>query len=96
MPGRDIGESWFKQIRLGKQRRSGVDHFYLRPPPIVASHVKEYVYSMKDRNWNMRAELARVSVGRIVLHAACAVKDGRVQWHWEGIKRELVKDVNED
>jgi hypothetical protein len=23
------------------------------------------------------------------LHVACAIRDGRVLWHWEGIKREL-------
>jgi hypothetical protein len=44
---------------------------------------------MKNRDWNVKAELARVSVGRICLHVACAMKDKRVQWHWEGIKREL-------
>ncbi|HUS33826.1 MAG TPA: hypothetical protein VM680_00600 [Verrucomicrobiae bacterium] len=51
---------------------------------------------MKDRDWNVRAELARVSVGRVILHAACAMKDGHVQWHWQGIKRELVKGAKED
>jgi hypothetical protein len=27
------------------------------------------------------------------LHVACALRDGRVQWHWEGIKRELTPPV---
>jgi hypothetical protein len=23
------------------------------------------------------------------LHMACVLRDGRVQWHWDGIKREF-------
>lgn len=57
----------------------------------MANVVVKYVLGMKDRNLNVRAELARVSVGRMFLHVACAMRDKRVQWHWEGIKRELVE-----
>lgn len=39
----------------------------------------------------VRHKLARVSMGRMALHLACAFRDGQVQWHWEGIKRELPK-----
>lgn len=34
-------------------------------------------------------KLARISMGRVALHLVCAMRDGQVQWHWEGIKREL-------
>src|SRR5438874_13470543 len=50
------------------------------------------INGVKNRTLNVRAvraELARLSVGRMFLHVACALRDGRVQWHWEGIKREL-------
>lgn len=30
-------------------------------------------------------------MGRMALHLVCACRDGKVQWHWEGIKRELPK-----
>jgi hypothetical protein len=57
--------------------------------PIEGETGGEYVVPVKNKSLNVRAELARVAVGRMFLHVACAMKDGRVQWHWEGIKREL-------
>jgi hypothetical protein len=47
--------------------------------------------NMKNRltGRTVRAELARIAVGRMFLHVACAFRDGRVLWHWQGIKREL-------
>lgn len=41
-------------------------------------------------------KLARVSMGRMALHLVCACRDGKVQWHWEGIKRELPKIADRD
>lgn len=61
----------------------------LRHAPIVGALTARYFINMKNRSLNVRAELARVSVGRMFLHVACALRDGRVLWHWEGIKREL-------
>jgi hypothetical protein len=37
----------------------------------------------------MQAQLAKYSFGRILLHLACLVRDEKVQWHWQGILREL-------
>lgn len=74
--------------------RSGIDQFTFRTAPIVGASASEYVMTMKDiasglSGRAVRRELARVAVGRMFLHVACAFRDGRVQWHWEGIKREL-------
>ena len=37
----------------------------------------------------MSARLVEHSLGRVVLHLACLLRDGRVRWHWAGIRREL-------
>jgi hypothetical protein len=37
----------------------------------------------------MQAHLAQSSFGRILLHMACASRDHKYQWHWQGIRREL-------
>jgi hypothetical protein len=84
-----IGECWLKLVGRGRCQQSGVDQTALRPAPIVTAIAMKYLFGMKNRNLNVRAELARVSVGRMFLHVACAMRDRRVQWHWEGIKREF-------
>jgi len=28
-------------------------------------------------------------LGRVALHLACLLRDGKVRWHWAGIRREL-------
>jgi hypothetical protein len=91
LPARRIGENWLGWIGRMKHRDSGVQESSLRPAPIADSTRREYGLGMKNRSLNVRAELARVSVGRMFLHVACALKDGRVQWHWQGIKRELAE-----
>ena len=88
---RFIGESLLAGIGQMKRRRSEVQDHTLRGVPIDANSRPEYRVGMKSRSLNVRAELARVSVGRMFLHVACALKDGRLQWHWEGIKRELTE-----
>jgi hypothetical protein len=90
-PARYIGENWLNWIRRVKRPDSGVQELSLRPTPIAVDLPREYGVGMKSRSLNVRAELARVSVGRMFLHVACALKDGRVQWHWAGIKRELAE-----
>jgi hypothetical protein len=37
----------------------------------------------------MSARLVEHSLGRVVLHVACLLRDGKVRWHWAGIRREL-------
>lgn len=37
----------------------------------------------------MQALLVRYPFGRILLHFACACRDGKHAWHWRGIVREL-------
>jgi hypothetical protein len=86
-----IRECLLKGLRRDGSKDSGVDHGRLRGAPIVAILVVKYLLGMKDGNLNVRAELARVSVGRMFLHVACAMRDKRVQWHWEGIKREFIE-----
>lgn len=39
----------------------------------------------------MQMLLAQSSFGRIVLHLACACRDHKFQWHWQGIRREVVQ-----
>lgn len=39
----------------------------------------------------MQAQLAQSSFGRILLHVACACRDHKYQWHWQGIRRERRK-----
>jgi hypothetical protein len=36
-----------------------------------------------------KLQLATSSAGRIVLHLACAWRDHRYQWHWQGMAREM-------
>jgi hypothetical protein len=90
-PARFIGERLLPGIRQMKRGRSAVQEHALRGAPIAADTRRDYRAGMKSRSLNVRAELARVSVGRMFLHVACALKDGRMQWHWEGIKRELAE-----
>jgi len=90
-PVRIIGKRLIAGIRWGGHGHSAVQEQSLRDAPIVADSNREYRVGMKSRSLNVRAELARVSVGRMFLHVACALKDGRVQWHWAGIKRELAE-----
>jgi hypothetical protein len=33
--------------------------------------------------------LAATSFGRIILHLVCLARDHRLQWHWNGIRREF-------
>jgi len=37
----------------------------------------------------MSARLVEHSLGRVALHLACLLRDGKVRWHWAGIRREL-------
>ncbi len=37
----------------------------------------------------MSARLVEHSLGRVMLHFACLLRDGKVGWHWAGIRREL-------
>lgn len=37
----------------------------------------------------MKARLAQFSFGRILLHVTCAAQDHKLQWHWQGVLREL-------
>jgi hypothetical protein len=38
----------------------------------------------------MKDQLTETRAGRIVLHLMCIVRHGRVRWHWDGIRRELI------
>jgi hypothetical protein len=38
----------------------------------------------------MQTHLAQFSFGRIMLHAACACRDHKYAWHWQGVVREIV------
>lgn len=63
----------------------------MRVALIVAANGSSYVSTMTNRTdgETIQGRLAQLSVGRMFLHAACALRDGRLEWHWEGIKREL-------
>ena len=37
----------------------------------------------------MKMKLAQCSLGRVVLHAICLLRDKKFQWHWAGICREF-------
>jgi hypothetical protein len=37
----------------------------------------------------MPARLVEHPLGRVMLHLACLLRDGKVRWHWAGIRREL-------
>jgi hypothetical protein len=37
----------------------------------------------------MQARLAETHFGRILLHLFRLVRDDKVQWHWQGVVREL-------
>jgi len=37
----------------------------------------------------MSARFVEHSLGRVMLHLACLLRDGKVRWHWAGIRREL-------
>lgn len=39
----------------------------------------------------MKTWLAEHSSGRVFLHLACLLRDGKWRWHWAGMKRELQK-----
>jgi hypothetical protein len=38
----------------------------------------------------MQTYFAQSSFGRILLHVACACRDHKYQWHWRGIRREIL------
>jgi hypothetical protein len=38
-----------------------------------------------------KLQLATSPAGRIVLHLACAWRDHRYQWHWQGVAREMAR-----
>ena len=48
------------------------------------------IFVCKVRN-KMKTKLAKSSVGRVILHLGCMVRDGQMRWHWEGIMREVAK-----
>lgn len=37
----------------------------------------------------MSARLVEHSLGRVMLHLACLLRDGKMRWHWAGIRRKL-------
>ncbi len=39
----------------------------------------------------MKTWLAERSSGRVLLHLACLLRDGKARWHWAGVLRELQK-----
>jgi hypothetical protein len=44
---------------------------------------------MKKSEANMTQILATNGMGRVVLHAVCALRDHHWTWHWQGILREI-------
>jgi hypothetical protein len=40
----------------------------------------------------MQIYLAQSSLGRVLLHLACACHDHKYRWHWLGIRRELARN----
>jgi hypothetical protein len=40
------------------------------------------------------ARLAETSIGRVLLHLACLLRDGKARWHWAGVRRELRHSSN--
>jgi len=45
--------------------------------------------SMEPRNPERQLALAASRSGRVALHVACAWRDHRFAWHWQGVLREL-------
>jgi len=43
----------------------------------------------KTSQVNMQDYLAQTGFGRVLLHVACACRDHKYQWHWQGVLREL-------
>jgi hypothetical protein len=37
----------------------------------------------------MNTKLAEFKIGRVVLHLGCLLRDGKVRWHWAGVRREF-------
>jgi hypothetical protein len=37
----------------------------------------------------MKMKLAQFSLGRVVLHTICLLRDRKFHWHWDGICREF-------
>ena len=42
-------------------------------------------------NAETKLQLAASPAGRIVLHLACAWRDHRFHWHWQGVAREVAR-----
>jgi len=42
----------------------------------------------------MKTWLIERSSGRVLLHLACLLHDGKVRWHWAGMKRELRRPIH--
>jgi len=40
---------------------------------------------------SIQMHLAQSHIGRILLHLACACRDHKFQWHWQGIQREFLQ-----
>jgi hypothetical protein len=40
----------------------------------------------------MQSQLAKLGLGRIVLHLLSACQDHKFEWHWRGIVREIRKE----
>lgn len=54
-------------------------HFTVGTPSVI-------FYGMNEK---MTMKLAGSRIGRIVLHAVCAMRDHKWQWHFNGILREV-------
>jgi len=42
-----------------------------------------------NQEMKVKTMLAQNSVGRVILHLACMIRDGQLRWHWKGIVREV-------
>jgi len=47
------------------------------------------VSAAPPRRRTVSEQMAGHRWGRVLLHAACAVRDHKLQWHWRGIRREF-------
>ena len=60
---------------------------------IMTAQVALQMASLPAVGWTTESKLALAAspAGRIVLHVVCAWRDRRFRWHWQGVRRELVR-----
>ena len=76
--------------RLSKTYLIGVKTIWTSAPRLVIEVIRQSRRAGGRRGNSAAAlQLAASPVGRIVLHAACALRDHRFRWHWAGVAREL-------